>query len=162
MTRPESRGGGHQGKPAVEATSFGTVRPGSRRQDAVAAMLASVRTPVRPHAMNFLLTLPAVLSLLMLGAHFYRAGQWPLALLSVLLLGVLAVPRAWAARTAQIALVLGAAEWVWTTVGFVQQRMAQGAPWTRLALILGAVAAVALLAAALFQTRRLRARYGLR
>ena len=112
--------------------------------------------------MNFLLTLPAVLSLIVLGAHFYRAGQWPLTLLCAGLLALLAVPRAWAARAVQIALVLGAVEWVWTTVGFVQQRMALGAPWTRLAIILGAVAAFALLAAALFQTRRLKARYVLR
>jgi hypothetical protein len=112
--------------------------------------------------MNFLLTLPAVLSLLVLGAHFYRAGEWPRALLCVALTGLLALPRAWVARVVQTALVLGAAEWVWTTVGFVQQRISLGAPWTRLAFILGAVAALALLGAALFQTPRLRARYGLR
>lgn len=111
--------------------------------------------------MTLLLTLPAVLSLIVLGAHFYRAGDWPITLLCLVLTGLLALPRAWVARVVQVALVLGAAEWIWTAVGFVQQRMSLGAPWMRLALILGAVAAFALLAAALFQTRRLKARYGL-
>jgi hypothetical protein len=112
--------------------------------------------------MTLLLTLPAALSLIVLGAHFYRAGLWPLTLACVALLALLAVPRAWAARVVQIALLLGAVEWVWTTVGFVRQRMALDAPWMRLAIILGAVAAFAVLAAALFQTRRLKARYALR
>ena len=111
--------------------------------------------------MTLLLTLPAVLSLIVLGAHFYRAGDWPITLLCLALTGLLALPRAWVARVVQVALVLGAAEWIWTAVDFVQQRMSLGAPWMRLALILGAVAAFALLAAALFQTRRLKARYGL-
>ena len=58
--------------------------------------------------------LPVVLSLLVLAAHFLRAGNGIMVVLVLGLLGLLAVPRAWAARTVQIALQLGAVEWLWT------------------------------------------------
>lgn len=60
-----------------------------------------------------LLSIPA-LALLLLAAHFYRAGLWPLSLVALLLVGLLFVPRAWAARATQIALVVGVIEWLRT------------------------------------------------
>ena len=111
--------------------------------------------------MTALLVLPPALSLLVLGAHFYRAGNVPAAALSLLLLTFLAVPRPWAARTLQAALVLGTAEWLRTTVFFVQLRRNLGQPWARLAVILGAVTLLTALSALVFETARLRKRYGL-
>jgi hypothetical protein len=111
--------------------------------------------------MLFVRLLPVVLALLLLAAHFYRAGWLPLAALSVALLALLAVPRAWAARALQLALALGAIEWLRTLASFAAARMATGQPYLRLALILGAVAAFTLLAAAVFRQRRLRERYRL-
>jgi len=99
------------------------------------------------------------LSLLLLAAHFYRA-DWPLlAGLSAALTLLLAVPRPWAARTLQAALVLGALEWLRTLASFAAMRVAVGQPYLRLALILGAVAAFTLLAAWSFQHRTLRSRF---
>ena len=101
------------------------------------------------------------LALLLLAAHFYRAGWMWLAALSAALILLLAVPRPWAARTLQVALVLGAFEWLRTLAAFAAMRMALGQPYLRLALILGAVAAFTLLAAWVFQQRALRAHFRL-
>jgi hypothetical protein len=103
-----------------------------------------------------------LLALLLLAAHFYRADWLSLAILSVVLTLLLAVPRPWAARTLQVALVLGAIEWLRTLAAFAAMRMAVGQPYLRLVLILGGVAAFTLLAAWVFQHRTLRARLGLR
>ena len=109
--------------------------------------------------MLFVRLLLPFLALLLLAAHFYRAGLLPLAVLSVALTALLAVPRPWAARTLQVALVLGALEWLRTLAVFAAMRVAAGQPVLRLALILGAVAALMLLAAWMFQHRALRARF---
>jgi len=101
------------------------------------------------------------LALLLLAAHFYRADWMPLAVLSAALTLLLAVPRPWAARTLQVALVLGALEWLRTLAAFAAMRVAVGQPYLRLALILGAVAAFTLLAAWVFQHRALRSRFRL-
>jgi hypothetical protein len=108
-----------------------------------------------------LLHLPIVFSLLLLGAHFLRDGATLLVVLSVGLCLLLFVARPWAARTVQIALVLGSLEWVRTLTVLALQRQHAGVPWLRMALILGAVAALALLAAWLFRTPRLARRFGL-
>lgn len=102
-----------------------------------------------------------LLALLLLAAHFYRADWLALAVLSIALVPLLAVPRWWAARALQVALVLGALEWLRTLAVFAAMRVAAGQPVLRLALILGAVAAITLLAAWTFQHRTLRARFRL-
>jgi hypothetical protein len=106
------------------------------------------------------LLLPA-LALLLLAAHFYRAGWLVPAAVSVALVALLAVPRPWAARTVQVALALGALEWLRTLAAFAAARIALGQPYLRLALILGAVAALTAAAAWVFQHRSLRQRFGI-
>ena len=106
------------------------------------------------------LVLP-LLALLLLAAHFYRADWLLPAVASAALTLLLAVPRPWAARTLQVALVLGAIEWLRTLAAFAAMRMAAGQPVLRLVLILGAVAAFTLLAAWVFQHRALRSRFRL-
>ncbi len=91
--------------------------------------------------MSILRRLPAVLALLMLGAHFLRFAQLPLVALCLALLVPLFLRRPWAQGLVAGALALGALVWLWTLIGDVQQRLAFGAPWLRLALILGTVAA---------------------
>ena len=106
------------------------------------------------------LTLP-LLALLLLAAHFYRAGWLSLAVLSVALTLLLAVPRPWAARALPVALVLGAIEWLRALAAFAAMRVAVGQPYLRLVLILGGVAAFTLLAAWVLQHRALRTRFRL-
>jgi hypothetical protein len=110
--------------------------------------------------MTALSLLPPVLAFLVLGAHFFRAGQFALSAVSLLLVALFAVPRPWAARTLQAALLLGAAEWIRTTAYFVSLRRDTGRPWTRLAAILAAVTLLTALSALLFETPRLRKRFG--
>jgi len=90
--------------------------------------------------MSFLRRLPALLALLMLGAHFLRFGHTPLVALCLALLVPLFVPRPWAQALVRWALALGALVWLWTLVEDVRQRLAFGEPWLRLVFILGAVA----------------------
>ncbi len=85
--------------------------------------------------------LPALLALLMLGAHFLRFGQTPLVALCLILLAPLFVPRPWAQALVRWTLALGALVWLWTLVDGIRTRLAFDEPWLRLALILGAVAA---------------------
>jgi hypothetical protein len=128
-----------------------------RRADYFANLSLTDPTP----AMHALLLIFPVLAFAALAAHFYRAGSWPLMLMSLVLIVLLAWPRAWVARLVQVCLVAGALEWVWTAFGYIQQRMALGQPWSRLALILAAVALFTAAAALVFRHRRLRARFAL-
>jgi hypothetical protein len=100
--------------------------------------------------------MPAILSLLLLAAHFLRRGDVVIVVLVLALLGLMAVPRAWAARILQGALVLGAIEWVRTLVVLASARAQAGLPAARLVLILGAV--VVLTGASVFVFRGARAR----
>lgn len=108
---------------------------------------------------TFLLLLPAGLGLVTLAAHFLRRGNFLVVLACLAALTLLGVRRRSAARALQIALVIGAAEWLRTLAVLLPERRAAGEPGGRLALILGAVALVSLLGAALFETPALRRRF---
>lgn len=97
--------------------------------------------------MTLLRQLPAALALLLLAAHFYRARQLAGVAVIVVLLILLFVARRWALRLVQAGLVAGALEWVRALLAFAELRAAHGAPWTRLAWILGGVAAFTAVAA---------------
>jgi len=109
--------------------------------------------------MLFLQLVPVILSLVVLAAHFSRHGQPVLVYVSVAMIGLLAVPRLWAARLLQVVLLLGAAEWTRTMITLAQIRVEQGLPATRMAIILTAVALLTAASALVFRTRRARARF---
>ena len=109
--------------------------------------------------MTALLLTPTVLGLLLLAAHFSRAGLTVVALACLLLLVLVPLRRGWASWVLQAALLLGAVEWVRTTAVLSGVRHQMGMPAGRLVVILGTVALVTLAAAALHWTPRLRARY---
>lgn len=107
---------------------------------------------------------PPGVSLLVLGAHFFRAGG-PLgyalvAVVAAVLALLLGVPRRWAARIVQVVLLLGAFEWVMTLAELAFWRAAAGEPFVRLVLILGTVAAFTAASAFVFLAPPMRARYG--
>ena len=97
--------------------------------------------------MNPLRLLPVIFSMLLLGAHFYRAGHLLLASGALLSLGLLCIRKPQAVWLMQGLLVAGAVEWLATAVRLVTDRQAQGLPWLRLAIILGLVALCTLLSA---------------
>jgi hypothetical protein len=105
-------------------------------------------------------TVPAV-AFLLLAAHFLRAQNIVVATACVLIVSLVFVRRPWAARVMQAALLLGSLEWLLATIVLVRARIGMGEPYLRAALILGAVGLVTAGAALVFETRRLRARYGL-
>ncbi len=109
--------------------------------------------------MNFLRLVPAILSTLVLGAHFYRSGNLIVVAVILVCLLLLAVRRPWVAWGYQALLLLGAAEWVRTLVEIMKRRQAMGEPWTRMAIILGVVAVVTAASALAFHSKALRERY---
>ena len=109
--------------------------------------------------MNFLRLLPVILSCLLLGAHFYRAGQVWLTLLCVVLLLLLFLRKPWVPRLFQVALLLGALEWLLTLNRLMGVYAAMDRPWTRMAMILGGVALFTAASGLVFQGKKLKARY---
>jgi hypothetical protein len=87
------------------------------------------------------------LALLLLAAHFFRAGLVPIAGLSAALVVLLFVRTPWAARVLQVALAVGTLEWVRTAWIFAAARAAADQPYARLLVIIGTVAALTALAA---------------
>lgn len=109
--------------------------------------------------MTALLLVPAALSLVVLAAHFLFHQMPILTLASLALIALLFVRAMWAKRVVQVVLVIGALEWVRTMLVSMHARQANGEDYLRMAIILSAVAAVSLIAAALFETPPLRRRF---
>jgi hypothetical protein len=109
--------------------------------------------------LTFLLLLPVILSLLVLGAHFLRSGVIILVLGMLALVGCLAVRRRWVPRVVAVVLGLGAIEWVRTLLLFSGERIATGQPYVRLVVILGGVALFTALSGLVFLSPRLRLFY---
>jgi hypothetical protein len=87
--------------------------------------------------MNFFRLLPVILSLLLLAAHFLRAGQTVITLAFLLLVLLLFLKKSWIPLLTQVVLLLGAAEWLRTLYSVAQMRIEFGMPWTRMAIIPG-------------------------
>lgn len=99
---------------------------------------------------------PVILSAMLLAAHFSRAGLPALSLVAFGLPFLLLVRQPWAARSVQLALVLGGLEWLRAVWGYVRQRIEAGEPWTRLVVILAVVALFTWASAFVFRSPRLR------
>jgi hypothetical protein len=106
-----------------------------------------------------LLFVPVVLSLVVLGAHFLRDGTWVGVFACLLLIGLLFLRRPWVARVIQVALVLGALEWLRTMYELGHIRALHGQPYGRMLAILGVVAAVTMCSALLFQSTAMKKVY---
>lgn len=102
----------------------------------------------------------ASLFCVILAAHFLRMGAMSGVLVCLALPAVAALTRArWALRSLQAVLLLGGASWVATALRLAAQRRAAGDPWLRMALILGTVAALSVLAAVLLNRRSVLERF---
>ncbi len=110
--------------------------------------------------MIWLILTPAVLSLLVLGAHYLREGQLVMCGLFVVnALTLLFVRNRWYPRLTQLVLGLGLIVWALALRDFMHERQASGEPVTRLVVIMGAVMAVDVLAIVLLGTARVRAHF---
>ena len=107
----------------------------------------------------FVRIVPLVIACLLLAAHFLRQGSLPLVGVCLLAPFLLFVKKHWALSALQIFMYGSAAIWLYTTIALVQYRMAVGAPWIRMSLILLGVTAFNLLAARLLTSPVLKNRY---
>ena len=106
-------------------------------------------------ARSLLLSLAALL----MAAHFLRGGNLALMLASLLAPLLLLVRRRWSLIVRQGLAYAGAAVWGHTALMLIEQRRVTGAPWGRMALILGGVALLTGLAGLLLNTGRMKERY---
>ena len=109
--------------------------------------------------MNFVRLLPVILSLLVLTAHFYRAGYLILVVLIAASPLLLFIRSPWIVRIIQVELIIGGIEWIRTIFRLTNIRQAHNLPWERLAIILGSVAAFTILSALVFNFKALKTRY---
>ena len=111
--------------------------------------------------MTVLKLIPVILAFAVLAAHFYGAAALVPMIAALVPVGVVFVPRPWAARTIQGALAVGALEWLRVAAVLVAQRYNAGAPYVRLALNLGGVAGLTALCLLVFRAPEVRRRYAL-
>ena len=97
--------------------------------------------------MTALRRIPAVLSALVLAAHFYRAGSLALTGLCVLLCALFFVGTPLVVLIARGLLVSGAGIWMFNAGWIAHGRAVAGRPWMRMAAILIGVAAFTALSA---------------
>ncbi len=108
--------------------------------------------------------LPAILSYAVLGASLLRSatsfGGWFLAACVAFLPLLLLDRRPWVPKALAVGLLVSSPRWLWIAWSVAQERMVQGKPYVRMAVILGAVALVSWAAAWLLQGTAVRTRYG--
>ncbi len=102
---------------------------------------------------------PVVLSILLTAAHFSRAGNGLLVILSLSLLLLLPFRHPLAARLLQGALLLSGLEWIRTLLALASLRQQLGLPWVRLTVILGVVSLFTIASALIFQSRTMGDRF---
>lgn len=94
-----------------------------------------------------------------MAAHFSRANQHGLVISCLLFPLLLLIKRRWVARVIQVLLLLGALEWITTTLRIVLIRQAHGVPWMRLVIILSSVALLTGFSSLVFESRKLKQRF---
>jgi len=114
----------------------------------------------RLYLVSFLIT-PVVLSSLLLGAHFLRHGQYLLMLIGFIPLVALLIRHPFAVRVVQAVMVFGIIVWARTAYLLIRVRIANGFPYTILALIMGGVILLAILSLFVFRAKTLREFYKL-
>ena len=109
--------------------------------------------------MNVIRLLPVILSSILMAAHFSRASQNGLSIVCLMLPFLLFIKRRWVAKVFQVLLLIGAIEWIQTTLRIVHIRQVQGEAWMRLVIILGSVALFTALSALVFESKNLKLRF---
>jgi len=112
-------------------------------------------------AITFTLLLPAIVSLLVVGAHFLRYGNFIVIGIILFLLLLLFVRHKVSARIVQIGLLLATVEWVGTAHMLISYRMHYDMPFLRLSVIMGFVILFTFASIFIFKTKILRERYAL-
>lgn len=111
--------------------------------------------------MNFIRLLPVMISLLLLNAHFSRAGFPILSLLFLIFPFFLLIKKQWIVKFLRVVLIIGTLEWIRTLFYYVSQRQEQGEPYFRLVIIIGVVALFTGLSSLIFKNKRLKEFYNI-
>jgi hypothetical protein len=111
--------------------------------------------------MNILRLLPVIIAFGLLAAHFSRANMPPAVVVTLITPFLLLIRKPWIARSIQVLLFIGAAEWIRSMLGYIQVRKEIGEDWGRLAIILVAVALLTACSALVFRGKSLKKRYHL-
>ena len=102
-------------------------------------------------SMNSLRKIPALLSAILLAAHFFRQGEVLVSVGCIVSPLLLAVRKAWAVRALQVLLLAGFFVWVNSGLTMYGERLARGIPWLRMMLIMSGVALFSLMSALLLE-----------
>lgn len=97
--------------------------------------------------MRIVRIVPALLSVILLAAHFLRSGNVVVVGLVLASPLILLIPNHGAVRALQVLLALGFVEWMRTSYVLASMREAAGMPWARMMVILSAVGLFTLLSA---------------
>lgn len=90
--------------------------------------------------MIWLKLIPVYLSVLLLGAHYLRDGDYAMIIFWLVSPLILFHKRKWTLRAFQLLLMIGAGIWLKTIVDIAGIRLTAGQPWLRMVIILGLVA----------------------
>ncbi len=112
-------------------------------------------------AITFALLLPAIISLLVLAAHFLRYGNLIVIGTIALLLLLLLIRHKISARIVQLGLLLATIEWIGTAHMLISYRLDYDMPWIRLSAIMIFVILFTFASIFVFKTKTLRERYAL-
>lgn len=99
-------------------------------------------------------TVPAIIALVLMAAHFLRAGQMELVVLCIVTPSFLLIKKRWALVLVRGVVYLGVLVWLRTAYLLVQQRWEMGAPWMRMLAILAGVAVFTAVAAHLLGSEK--------
>ena len=96
---------------------------------------------------------------LLLGAHFFRAGNMIMVGLCLLAPLLFFLRLRWTLYLLQLSAYAAAAVWVSAAIGIVELRRQSGQPWLSAVAILGAVSLFTLVAGLLLNSSAIRKRY---
>ncbi len=102
--------------------------------------------------------IPVSLSVLLIAAHYFRNGDMGMVVFWLISPYILLYRHRWSLRVFQLILLLAAGVWLTTIYSVAQLRIEMGEPYTRMAVILGAVAAIAILSAIVLNTKKMIAK----
>jgi hypothetical protein len=103
--------------------------------------------------------IPFMFAALLLGAHFLRSGHILLVIVCLASPLLFLIRKRRSLQLLQCLIFAGALVWLHTVYVLMQQRIAAGAPWVRMFLILSAVAAYTLLSGILLRSPSVWKRY---
>ncbi len=103
--------------------------------------------------------IPFILTCILIGAHFMRDGNRLLTLLSIIFPLLLLIKQRWVLIVSQIFAYIGAWLWVGTAIEIAEMRMLFNEDWTRMAIILGTVAAFSVWSGVLLNSKKVKENY---